>query len=76
MGGEILMDVPKVNTKSSFYRFKFWTSPQGRKFLDVREHFTKADGEVQHTAKGMAIPVEMFGDMVEAFRAVQEKVEG
>ncbi len=72
MAEKVLKDVQKPKTKSSFYRLKTWKSPQGREFIDVREHYTKADGSVQHTTKGISIPVEMFTDMMVAFRDVDE----
>ncbi len=61
----------KVGTKSGFYSFKF-VEKSGREFVDVREHFTKADGTVQHTTKGMSIPAVMFENMAVAFNKVQE----
>lgn len=65
--------VPKVKTKSSFYSFK-QVSKNGRDFIDVREHFEKADGSIQHTTKGMSIPVEMFEDMMVTFRDVSDVI--
>ncbi len=64
-----LVKVDKVGTKSSFYSFKR-VEKNGRTFLDVREHFSKADGSVQHTTKGMSIPMNMVTDIMVGFRDV------
>jgi len=64
-----LLQVPKVNTKSSYYSFKK-VEKSGKTFLDVREHFTRIDGSIQHTAKGMSIPMAMVTDVMAAFRDV------
>lgn len=66
-----MVKVDKAGTKSSFYSFKK-VEKSGRSFIDVREHFTKADGSIQHTAKGMSIPVGMIVDMATAFNDVVE----
>ncbi len=44
----------------------------GRRYIDVREHFEKGDGTLQHTTKGMAVPIESIDDLVIALQAVQE----
>ncbi len=69
-----LLQVKKEGTKTSYYSFKR-VSKGGRDFIDVREHFAKADGTIQHTAKGMAIPVEMFDNMMVGFRDVYEIIK-
>ncbi len=71
--GKEFKRVPKVNTKSTFYSFKE-VNVYGRDCIDVREHFERADGSIQHTAKGISIPVEMFLDMVRAFCDVSDEM--
>ena len=68
-----LAKVEKKGTKSSFYSFKL-VSKNGREMVDVREHFEKIDGTIQHTAKGMSIPLNTFTDMMVAFRDVNEEL--
>lgn len=62
-----LLRVEKKGTKSSFYSFKA-VEKSGRSYVDVREHFEKIDGTIQHTAKGMSIPMAMITDMMVGFR--------
>ena len=62
--------VPKA--KTSYYSFKA-VEKNGKTFMDVREHFTRADGSVQHTTKGMSIPAERFADMSQGFQVALEK---
>lgn len=64
-----LLQVQKTGTKSSYYSFKK-VEKSGKTFLDVREHFTRIDGSIQHTAKGMSIPMAMVADMKEGFDTV------
>ena len=68
---KVLRDVPKVGTKSTFYRFKE-VKKGNKKYIDVREHFTKADGTEQYTSKGTAIPVDGFEDFLIAVRDIGE----
>ncbi len=66
-----ILQVEKAGTKASYYSFKE-VSKGGRDFIDVREHFTKADGTAQHTTKGMSIPKEVFSDVMSGFRDVHD----
>lgn len=69
-----LLQVKKEGTKTSYYSFKR-VSKSGREFIDVREHFTKADGTVQHTTKGMSIPINIFDNVMVGFRDVYDIIK-
>lgn len=60
-----VVDVPKLGTKATFYRVK-QVAKGGRKYIDLREHYTKADGTEQYTTKGSAIPVEGVQGVIDA----------
>lgn len=64
-------DVEKAGTKNTFYRVKEVVK-NGRKYVDVREHYTKKDGTVQYTTKGTAVPVESLGELVAVLTALAE----
>jgi hypothetical protein len=61
-----LCRVAKSNSKSAFYSFKA-VEKNGKSFIDIREHFERIDGSIQHTAKGISVPTAMFVDMAEGF---------
>jgi len=63
--------VPKKGTKASYYSFKV-VSKDGRDYVDVREHYTKADGTEQHTSKGISIKFQDFAEVMTAFRDMHE----
>lgn len=60
-----VVDVPKPGTKGTFYRVKL-VAKGGRKYVDLREHYNKADGTEQYTAKGTAIPVDGVQSVIDA----------
>jgi len=70
-----LCRINKVGTKASFYAVKA-VEKNGREFVDVREHFEKADGTLQHTTKGMSIPKDMFLEFTIQIREAAEKFTG
>lgn len=69
-----ILRVPKVSKPENFYSFKDVTK-NGRRFVDVREHFEKKDGSTQHTTKGMSIPFDTFQDMMVGFRDAVEDMK-
>lgn len=70
----VLKDVQKPGTKSTFYRFKDVTKGNKR-YIDMREHYTKADGTEQFTSKGTSIPIEAVADVMNVFRDLMEYLE-
>ncbi len=55
-----------AKSKTAFYSFKA-VEKNGKSFIDIREHFERIDGSIQHTAKGISVPTAMFVDMAEGF---------
>lgn len=71
---KVLGDVAKAGTKSTFYRLKAVTK-NGRSYVDVREHYTKADGSEQYTTKGSAVPVENLRELTDALITAANDLE-
>jgi len=45
----------------------------GNSQLDVRKHFLKDDGEIQHTTKGLTLEPGIWTQVIEAIKQAQEK---
>lgn len=65
---KIYGDVDKSSTKSTFFRVAH-VEYNGRQYVDVREHFPKANGGAQHTKTGIAIPVADAAKLIEVLQA-------
>lgn len=66
-------DIKKTGTQSAFIRFQRSES-NGKKYIDVREHFSRKDGSEQYTVKGFSVAVEDFGDFMSLARDVWEDI--
>jgi len=45
-----------------------------RDYIDIRNFYEAEDGEWRPTRKGIAIPVEMFDDLMDALTAAREEI--
>jgi hypothetical protein len=45
-----------------------------RDYLDVRNFYETDDGEWKPTRKGIAIPVELYDELIDALRAAKEEI--
>jgi hypothetical protein len=66
--------VKKEGSKSTFYKLQE-VEAYGKRGIDVREHFSRADGSEQHTSKGMFIPINSFKGLMSAFKDVYEQYQ-
>ncbi len=66
--------VHKVGTKASYFIFKRGKTRNNVDSIDIREHFERADGSLQHTGKGITIPAESFTDFMVACRDVSDLI--
>ena len=46
-----------------------------RDYLDIRNFYETEDGEWKPTRKGIAIPVELYDELLDALTAVKPKIE-
>jgi len=47
-----------------------------RDYVDIRNFYEAEEGEWRPTRKGIAIPVEMFDDLMDALTAAREEIGG
>ena len=46
-----------------------------REYLDIRNFYETEDGEWKPTRKGIAVPVDLYDDLMEGLAAAKEEIE-
>ena len=69
---EIIVEV-KLNDKNFIFVSLVPDTNGGNPHLDVRKHFLKDDGEIQHTTKGLTLEPGIWTQVIEAIKQGQEK---